>query len=114
MAASSCAANWSSPSSSTISSTRASATPRSPRCNRVNAAGVESFYLEAGRPGAPRVIMLHGLGATSASFLPTLWDLARDHHVTPSNLPGFGESGKPVRPLHAAYFARWLVALWTK
>jgi pimeloyl-ACP methyl ester carboxylesterase len=83
---------------------------RSPRCNRVKAGGVESFYLEAGPQSAPPVVMLHGLGATSTSFLPTIWDLARDHHVYAVDLPGFGESDKPLRPLHAAYFARWVVA----
>lgn len=84
--------------------------PRAPRAHRVSALGVESFYLEAGTPGAPPVVLLHGLGATSASFLPMQWDLARDHHVFALDLPGFGESGKPVRALHPAYFARWLVA----
>ncbi len=84
--------------------------PRAHRCHRVVADGVESFYLEAGRRGAPAVVLLHGLGATSASFLPTLWDLSRDHHVIAVDLPGFGESEKPVRPLHAAFFARWLDA----
>ncbi|HTQ45137.1 MAG TPA: alpha/beta fold hydrolase, partial [Polyangiaceae bacterium] len=84
--------------------------PRAPRCHRVKADGVNSFYLEAGERGAPPVVLLHGLGATCASFLPTLWDLSRDHHVIAVDLPGFGESDKPVRPLHAPYFARWLVA----
>jgi pimeloyl-ACP methyl ester carboxylesterase len=82
---------------------------RSPRCRSVKAMGVRSFYLEAGDASAPPVVLLHGLGATSASFLPTIWDLARDHHVFALDLPGFGESGKPVRALHPAYFARWLV-----
>lgn len=82
---------------------------RSPRCHAVDVGGVRSAYMEAGRPGAPPVVFLHGLGATGASFLPMFWDLARDHHVFALDLPGFGESGKPVRPLHAAYFARWLV-----
>jgi pimeloyl-ACP methyl ester carboxylesterase len=84
--------------------------PRAPRVHRVVAEDVESFYLEAGRRGAPPVVLLHGLAATSASFLPTLWDLSRDHHVFAVDLPGFGESDKPVRPLHAAYFAGWLAA----
>jgi pimeloyl-ACP methyl ester carboxylesterase len=82
--------------------------PRAHRCHRVSVDGLESFYLEAGRRGAPPVVLLHGLGATSASFLPTLWDLSADHHVLAVDLPGFGESDKPVRPLHAAFFARWL------
>jgi pimeloyl-ACP methyl ester carboxylesterase len=85
--------------------------PRAPRCHRVVADGLCSFYLEAGQRGAPPVVLLHGLGATSASFLPTLWDLSRDHHVVAVDLPGFGESDKPIRPLHPAYFAKWLVAL---
>jgi pimeloyl-ACP methyl ester carboxylesterase len=85
--------------------------PRSPSCHRVFAHDVESFYLEAGPKDGKPVVLIHGLGATSASFLPTLWDLARDHRVYAVDLPGFGESGKPVRPLHAPYFARWLVAL---
>jgi pimeloyl-ACP methyl ester carboxylesterase/predicted lipid carrier protein YhbT len=84
--------------------------PRSPRCHTAVALGVRSFYLEAGRVGAPQVVLLHGLGATSASFLPMIWDLARDHHVFALDLPGFGESDKPVRALHPEYFARWLAA----
>jgi pimeloyl-ACP methyl ester carboxylesterase len=84
--------------------------PRSPRCHRVGALGVRTFFLEAGPLDAPPVVFLHGLGATSASFLPMFWDLARDHHVFAVDLPGFGESDKPVRALDAAYFARWLVA----
>lgn len=84
--------------------------PRAPRAHRVKADGINSFYLEAGERGAPPVVLIHGLGATCASFLPTLWDLSRDHHVIAVDLPGFGESDKPVRPLHPAYFARWLVA----
>ncbi|HEY2512451.1 MAG TPA: alpha/beta fold hydrolase [Polyangiaceae bacterium] len=84
---------------------------RFPQCHRTTADGVETFYLESGPPDAPPVVLLHGLGATSASFLPLMWDLARDHHVFAVDLPGFGESGKPLRPLHAAYFARWVRAL---
>lgn len=80
---------------------------RAPRCHRVVAADVETFYLEAGQRGMPPVVLLHGLGATSASFLPMMWDLSRDHHVFVPDLPGFGESDKPLRRLRPAYFARW-------
>src|SRR5258708_26788707 len=57
----------------------------------------------------PPVVLLHGLGATGASFLPMMWDLSRDHHVFVPDLPGFGESEKPLRRLRPAFFARWLV-----
>jgi pimeloyl-ACP methyl ester carboxylesterase len=81
--------------------------PRAPRCHRVTAADVDTFYLEAGQRGMPPAILLHGLGATSASFLPMMWDLSRDHHVFVPDLPGFGESDKPLRRLRPAFFARW-------
>jgi pimeloyl-ACP methyl ester carboxylesterase len=84
--------------------------PRFPRCHRVKADGLGTFYVEAGVEGAPKVVLLHGLGATSASFLTTLWDLSRDHHVFAVDLPGFGESDKPMRRLQPAFFAQWLEA----
>jgi pimeloyl-ACP methyl ester carboxylesterase len=77
-----------------------------PRAEMVSAGGIDTFYLEAG--SGPTVILLHGLGATNASMLPTLWDLARDHRVLAPDLPGFGGSAKPIRAYDAAFFARWL------
>src|SRR4029453_13371830 len=53
------------------------------------------FSLEGGR--GPAVVLLHGLGATNSSMLPTLAELSHDHHVFAPDLPGFGESGKPLR-----------------
>jgi pimeloyl-ACP methyl ester carboxylesterase len=79
---------------------------RWPRFGRANAAGLRTEYLEAG--SGPTVVLLHGLGATNASMLPTMWDLARDHRVIAPDLPGFGETQKPVRSYHAAFYARWL------
>ena len=72
----------------------------------VDAGGVRTFYVEAG--DGPPVILLHGLGATNASMLTTLRDLARDYRVIAPDLPGFGDSAKPLRSLHAAFYARWL------
>ena len=83
---------------------------RTPRAAFVRAAGIRTFHLESGPVGAPPVVLLHGLRATSASFLPMQWDLARDHRVHAIDLPGFGESDKPIRPLHPAFFAEWLTA----
>lgn len=79
---------------------------RFPRARRVDAGGLKTFYLEAGE-GDP-VVLLHGLGATNSSMLPTLWDLAADHRVIAPDLPGFGDTAKPVRPYHASFYSRWL------
>src|SRR5262249_48662215 len=48
--------------------------------------------------------------ATNASFLPTLAALAPDHRVLAPDLPGFGDSDKPVRAYDPAFFASWLLA----
>jgi len=42
------------------------------------------------------VLLLHGLGATKASFLPTIAALAGSFRVTAIDLPGFGDSAMPV------------------
>jgi pimeloyl-ACP methyl ester carboxylesterase len=83
---------------------------RFPRSGFVDAAGVRTFSLSAGPPDGLPVVMLHGLGATNASLLPTLWDLAADHRVLAPDLPGHGASGAPRAAYDAAFFARWLAA----
>ncbi len=66
--------------------------------------------LTAGQ-GEP-VICLHGLGATKASFLPTVAALADEYRVIAADLPGFGESDKPIAaPYNARYFAGAVLAL---
>jgi pimeloyl-ACP methyl ester carboxylesterase len=66
--------------------------------------------MEAGR-GEP-VVLLHGLGATKASFLPTVAALAPDHRVIAVDLLGFGDSDKPIAAAYdARFFARSVEAL---
>ncbi|HEV2889347.1 MAG TPA: alpha/beta fold hydrolase [Frankiaceae bacterium] len=83
---------------------------RFPRAAMVKAGRVRTFSLEAGPPDAPPVVMLHGLGATNASLLPTLWDLATDYRVLAPDLPGHGASSAPIGRYDAAFFAKWLAA----
>jgi pimeloyl-ACP methyl ester carboxylesterase len=65
---------------------------------------------EAG--AGPAVVMIHGLGATKVSFLPTLAALAPDHRAIAVDLPGFGDSDKPIMaPYNAPYFAETMTAL---
>ncbi|MBM4363557.1 MAG: alpha/beta fold hydrolase [Deltaproteobacteria bacterium] len=78
------------------------------RPHRVLAAGVDTFYLEAG--SGPPVVLLHGLAATNASMLPTLAALSARHRVIAPDLPGFGDSEKPRAAYDPAFFATWLLA----
>ncbi|HYI35518.1 MAG TPA: alpha/beta fold hydrolase [Thermoleophilaceae bacterium] len=58
------------------------------------------------------LICIHGLGATKASFLPTVSALAEYHRVIAIDLPGFGDSVKPVGAAYdAAFFARSVQSL---
>jgi len=70
--------------------------------------GIRSAYLEAGPRDAPPVLLLHGLGATNASMLPLMADLARDHRVIAPDFPGFGASDAPRWRYRAVDLARWL------
>lgn len=61
--------------------------------------------LEAGDPGAPAVLFLHGLGASKVSLLPVIAGLASEYRVVAMDFPGFGKSSAP---LNARYDAPWL------
>ncbi len=83
---------------------------RFPRSAMVGAGNVQTFHLEAGPAGGRAIVMLHGLGATNASLLPSIWDLAQDHHVLAPDLPGHGATAAPRGRYDAAFFARWLAS----
>jgi pimeloyl-ACP methyl ester carboxylesterase len=60
----------------------------------------------------PPLLAIHGLGGTKASFLPTLALMRRTHRVIAVDLPGFGDSVKPLRaPFDAPYFAAVMTAV---
>ena len=66
--------------------------------------------LEAGT-GDP-VVAIHGLGATKASFLASVAALAPDFRVIAIDLPGFGDSDKPIGAAYdARFFANAVVEL---
>ena len=64
------------------------------RIRRLDTAAGRLSTIEAGT-GEP-VLLIHGLGATKASFLPTIDALARSHRPIAVDLPGFGDSDKPL------------------
>jgi pimeloyl-ACP methyl ester carboxylesterase len=59
------------------------------------------------------VLMLHGLGGTKASFLPTVGALApQGRRVIAADLPGFGDSDKPIAARYdAKFFSQSVIAL---
>src|SRR5919107_2960164 len=55
----------------------------------------------------PDLLLLHGLGATKASFFDTAAALSRAYRVHAIDLPGFGGSSKPALARYGApFFAR--------
>jgi pimeloyl-ACP methyl ester carboxylesterase len=61
--------------------------------------------------GPETIVCVHGLGGTKASFLPTVDALADDYRVVALDLPGFGDSDKPIgAPYDAPWFARSVFA----
>ena len=61
--------------------------------------------VEAGN--GPPVLAIHGLGATKGSFLPTVAALSDRFRVVAVDLPGFGDSDKPIG---AAYDPRFFAS----
>jgi pimeloyl-ACP methyl ester carboxylesterase len=81
------------------------ATTRATRTLRteVRGHGLESFVVGHGTP----VVLLHGLGASKASFVPTIDGLGDEFEVHALDLPGFGRSDRPL-PAGRRYHARWM------
>ena len=59
--------------------------------------GLKLFYREAGAPGAPALLLLHGFPTSSHMFRDLIPRLADRLHVIAPDLPGFGFSDAPDR-----------------
>ncbi|MBV6287862.1 alpha/beta fold hydrolase [Pseudomonas aegrilactucae] len=67
---------------------------------------VKVFYREAGNPGAPTVLLLHGFAASSFMFRELIPQLADRYHVIAPDLPAFGFTEAPARAGYAYTFAQ--------
>jgi pimeloyl-ACP methyl ester carboxylesterase len=69
------------------------------RYKTVDVDGVDVFYREAGDPGRPSILLLHGFPSASHMFRDLIPELADDYHVIAPDMPGFGlttiRSGQP-------------------
>jgi len=93
-----------------LAATSGSTEPGRLRFDTVRTRGRRFSLLEAGT-GEP-LVMLHGLGATKASFLPTVAALADRYRTVAVDLPGFGDSGKPLGASYdPAFFADSIMSL---
>ena len=70
--------------------------------------GISTFV--AGPEDAPVLLLIHGLGATKASWLTVVPQLAQRYRVYAVDLPGFGSSSKPRGRYDAAWFAEHMFA----
>ena len=57
--------------------------------------GLKIFYREAGTPGAPKLLLLHGFPSASHMFRDLIPLLAERFHIIAPDLPGFGKSDMP-------------------
>jgi pimeloyl-ACP methyl ester carboxylesterase len=63
-----------------------------------NVDGFKIAYREAGPPGAPKLLLLHGFPSASHMFRDLIPLLSDRFHMIAPDLPGFGNSGMPGRP----------------
>lgn len=71
--------------------------------------GLNLFVYDEGN--GPAVLLLHGVPFTHRSFAAVVPAIAARRRVLAVDLPGFGESDKPRKPLGPGYYARWVTAL---
>ncbi len=79
--------------------------------DRLRTRGFGAISVLSAGTGPETIVCVHGLGGTKASFLPTVNALADHYRVVALDLPGFGESDKPIgAPYDAPWFARSVFA----
>jgi pimeloyl-ACP methyl ester carboxylesterase len=64
---------------------------------RANVDGLSIFYREAGTPGKPKLLLLHGFPTSSHMFRDLIPLLSNSFHIIAPDLPGFGLSDMPSR-----------------
>ena len=62
-----------------------------------NVDGFNVFYREAGSPGKPKLLLLHGFPTSSHMFRDLIPLLSDRFHIIAPDLPGFGRSDMPPR-----------------
>jgi 2-hydroxy-6-oxonona-2,4-dienedioate hydrolase len=81
------------------------------RQGRLDAGGVRTRFAEAGDPGAPAVLLLHGTGGHWETFAPNLGPLSGHFHCIAIDMIGNGFSDKPDYDYEIAVYVRQVLAV---
>jgi pimeloyl-ACP methyl ester carboxylesterase len=74
---------------------RPDTTERMVRMGTIAVEGLNIFSREAGKPGNPKLVLLHGFPASSHQYRNLIPALADKFHVIAMDYPGFGNSDMP-------------------
>ena len=76
------------------------------RNENIDVDGLNIFYREAGKPGSPKLVLLHGFPASSHQYRNLICALADTFHIIAMDYPGFGNSDMPDPATHLYTFDR--------
>jgi pimeloyl-ACP methyl ester carboxylesterase len=85
-----------------LAATSGATSPGRLRFRTIATRGARLSIMEAGT--GPPALAVHGLGGTKGSFLPTVAALATRFRIISVDLPGFGDSDKPIGARYDARF----------
>src|SRR5690606_35442151 len=78
-------------------------TPNSASFSEINKEEVSGYQIgvrsNSYQPHQKTIILIHGIGVSSAYFIPLAQQLSRSYNVFALDLPGYGTSPKPKKPL---------------
>lgn len=77
----------------------------------VDAGGIRTRYLEAGKPDGPVVVLLHGTAGSLENFCANYGALAQEHRVIGIDMLGCGYTDKPDHPYLIADYAGHVLAV---
>ena len=67
------------------------------RYRKIQVEDCKIFYREAGQPGKPVILLLHGFPSSSVMFRELMPELADSYHLIAPDFPSFGQTESPER-----------------
>jgi pimeloyl-ACP methyl ester carboxylesterase len=73
--------------------------------------GLDIFYREAGKPGNPVILLLHGFPSSSHMYRDLINDLSDHYHLIAPDYPAFGHSSMPSQDEYSYTFDQLSVTI---